>query len=83
MPPMLILTLPWLVLLLLKSSLPGFIVYYAMACMSPHHPFLDFVGASADGLGFFLNSAIAPNGLEVSMGARETVRPHHLLGQLC
>jgi hypothetical protein len=23
---------------------------------------------------FFLNSAIAPNGLEVSMGARETVR---------
>jgi hypothetical protein len=24
-------------------------------------------------LAFFLNSAIAPNGLEVSMGARETV----------
>lgn len=33
MPPMLILTLPWLVLLLLKSSLPGFIVFYAMTCM--------------------------------------------------
>jgi hypothetical protein len=26
-------------------------------------------------IGFFLNSAIAPNGLEVSMGARETVCP--------
>lgn len=28
---------------------------------------------------FFLNSAIAPNGLEVSMGARETVRDYSLI----
>jgi len=28
---------------------------------------------------FFLNSAIAPNGLEVSMGARETVSNSHAL----
>jgi nitrate/nitrite transporter NarK len=33
MPPMLMLTIPWMVLLLLKSSLPGFIVFYAMTCM--------------------------------------------------
>jgi hypothetical protein len=69
MPPMLLLTIPWLVLLLLKSSLPGFIVFYAMTCklFTSERRFMLMIA-------FFLNSAIAPNGLEVSMGARETVR---------
>lgn len=73
MPPMLILTLPWLVLLLLKSSLPCFIVYYAMACTYLYPPSGLATPETLIQSGFFLNSAIAPNGLEVSMGARETV----------
>jgi hypothetical protein len=67
---MLILTIPWLVLLLLKSSLPGFIVFYAMTCKLNS----GVRGGLMLMVAFFLNSAIAPNGLEVSMGARETVR---------
>jgi hypothetical protein len=66
---MLMLTIPWLVLLLLKSSLPGFIVFYAMTCELIY----EYIGGTVLMVAFFLNSAIAPNGLEVSMGARETV----------
>lgn len=73
MTPMFAAVLPWLFLLLGDKNLPLFVAYYAITSeYYRNHPVArDWYLTD---LAFCLNGAVAPNGHEVSMGARETVR---------
>jgi hypothetical protein len=69
--PALSLLLPWTLLLLLKSSLPGFVVYFTFIGVES---LIDFaLVLSAHIVEFFATSIVTPAGVEVSVVAKKTV----------